>query len=340
MINIKESYITNVICHKFSTNKKKSFVSSVEVNDNEYDHEVLKELFLNPFSRQKKQFAFFHEVSLDYNVIYQLSLKIYEQDSAYVDTSIDIFNHLNSVSSSPTIKDGDVFVVKFNDILLDEEYCEALGVYKIERKQSFIEISQSKNAQISLSMREGLSTKYFDKGALIIYTKQKPIVYIKDSSKDSKFWKDDFLKVKPFGDSFNKTEAVQQLFHSFINEHLVEKKAMSKLDMADLLKRCDEMLKNEDTVSTGKITENLFEDADVKKDFENYKRTFEEKAELKLEGDFSIDNKALSNKKTLQRILLDDVADIRIMRTGDFIERGYDDKKGLNYYKFYFSNEK
>lgn len=61
---------------------------------------------------------------------------------------------------------------------------------------------------------------------------------------------------------------------------------------------------------------------------------------MKLSGLFDVDKKAVVLPKKVRTIKLDDTAEINLLKTGGFIERGYDEARGMNYYKLYFSNEK
>jgi hypothetical protein len=45
----------------------------------------------------------------------------------FVIGSVNIGKHLKNVSTHPNIKDGDLFVIKFSDILYNGNLCEGLG---------------------------------------------------------------------------------------------------------------------------------------------------------------------------------------------------------------------
>ena len=56
---------------------------------------------------------------------------------------------------------------------------------------------------------------------------------------------------------------------------------------------------------------------------------------MKLSGAFDVDKKAVTLPKKVRTIRLDDTAEINLLKTGGFIERGYDESWGMNYYKLY-----
>ena len=51
-------------------------------------------------------------------------------------------------------------------------------------------------------------------------------------------------------------------------------------------------------------------------------------------------NQSLNVSRKLRKIKLDDTVELCLMKTGNFIERGFDENKGRNYYKIYFTKEK
>lgn len=42
----------------------------------------------------------------------------------------------------------------------------------------------------------------------------------------------------------------------------------------------------------------------------------------------------------MRTIKFDDTVDINLMKIGIIVERGFDNSKGMNYYKFYYSHKK
>lgn len=97
----------------------------------------MKDFFVKPFKREKIQYSFVHSVDLKYNIVYNTVVDIF-QGGDFVENSISIFKYLDSVSTLPTIKDGDIFIVKIEDILDGDAYCEAVGIFKIETKMSLL----------------------------------------------------------------------------------------------------------------------------------------------------------------------------------------------------------
>lgn len=186
----------------------------------EIDVELLRDFFVKPFSKIKREFGFTHPVDMSYNIIYQTSLSILN-GSNFVEASQSIFKYLCAVSNKPSIKDGDVFVCKLEDIERDGAFYDGMCIFKIESKNPFIETSVDSEGRLGMSMKTGFSTNKIDKAALIIFTNHQPTVVIIDKSKDSKFWKDDFLGITLKQNSFSQTEDAIRLLENFIKDELV-----------------------------------------------------------------------------------------------------------------------
>ena len=84
----------------------------------------------------------------------------------------------------------------------------------------------------------------------------------------------------------------------------------------------------------------VFQDKKVLNMFEDYRKIYEERENINLGSRFEVDKTALNVSRKLRKIKLDDTVELCLMKTGNFIERGFDENKGRNYYKIYFTKEK
>ena len=113
------------------------------VNDSEYnlgeseEENTLKKIFLKPFTSAAATYEFSHEINLDLNPLYKLSAAIFDNED-FTETSKNIHQHLKSVSKHPNIKDGDLFILKYKNLKMNNKFYEALGIYKVENKNHSI----------------------------------------------------------------------------------------------------------------------------------------------------------------------------------------------------------
>lgn len=190
-MELKHAYISHAICHRYCADPTKRLLNHQEVDLDEVDAEILKKFFITPFSKIKREYGFSHQVSMAYNVIYQTSLSVLN-GTDFVEASQNIFKHLSSVSDKPSIKDGEIFICKIEDIDVEGSYLEGICIFKIETKNLFIETNINSKGELDLSTKAGFPTNRIDKAALIVFTEKQPTVLIIDKSKDTKFWKEDF----------------------------------------------------------------------------------------------------------------------------------------------------
>ena len=109
--------------------------------------------------------SFTHEIDLELNPLSKLSRSIFEGDD-FISQTKNICQHLKTVSKHPNIKDGDLFIMKFDNISFDNQHCEGLGIYKVENKENFIETTKYFNGEAGLNFRKGIGSKRLDKACL------------------------------------------------------------------------------------------------------------------------------------------------------------------------------
>lgn len=338
-MNFKEAYIDKMICHRFSLDKQKCLVNHKDMDMEKLNQTFLKEFFVKPFNREKVQFAFVHSVDLKYNIVYNTVVDIF-QGGDFVENSISIFKYLNSVSTLPAIKDGDIFIVKIEDVLDGDAYCEAVGIFKIETKNEFIETTVDASGNMIVSVKTGYTSQKIDKACLIVFTEDMPVGFIIDKDKDSKFWRQDFLGMATKVTSYNQSKALLGLMENFVKDRLTKESAISKSAQVDIVNKYTELVSTSENLSVEMLQTKVFQDNEILSMFEEYRKIYEERENINLEAHFEVDKSALNVPRKLRKIKLDDTVELYLMKTGNFIERGFDEKKGRSYYKIYFTKEK
>ena len=338
-MNIKDAFIDKVICHHFSSDATKCIINNAEMNLQNENQEILKEFFLKPFVNKKNEYVFSHHINIKYNVAYQTILNMF-QGAEFAQSSVSLYKHLQAMSISPTIKDGDVFIVKIEDILINNTYYEGIGIIKIEKKNEFIETIVNSQGNLQISIKKGFSANKIDKACLVIFTEHTPKVLIVDNSKDTKFWKDDFLGVVPCNNSYNNSHNVIEVFTDFVVNKLGKENQLSKSEQVHIINKCSEILSNAEDVNLAEISKLVFQDKEYEKLFWAYKEEYEAQTGNSIANEFEIDKKAINIRKAARCIKLDDTAELHLYKTGSFIERGFDEYKNMYYYKLFFITEK
>ena len=139
MIEIEDSIISKLICYRLNLEDSSSpFNGNLFDFSNDEEEAVLKKIFLKPFLSNTTTYEFGHEIDMELNPLFKFSESVNE-GSDFILQSGNICQHLKTVSKHPNIKDGDMFIMKFDNIIFKGMICSALGIYKVENKENFIE---------------------------------------------------------------------------------------------------------------------------------------------------------------------------------------------------------
>lgn len=338
-MDFKEAYIDKIICHHFSIDRQKCLVNHKEMDMDKLEQDIMRDFFIKPFTREKNEYSFVHAIDLKYNVVYNTVIDIYHGGD-FIANSVSLFKHLDSVSTAPTIKNGDIFIVKIEDVVVDDSYCDAIGIFKIETKNEFIETTIDTEGNFNISVKQGYTPQKIDKACLIVFTEDMPTCLIIDKSKDSKFWRQDFLGMTTKATPYSQAKALMGLMEDFVKERLSKETKISKSDKIEIVNKYADIVYKSEHVNLYDLEKEVFKSKEILDMFEDYRKIYEERESIKIGDSFLVDKKALTISKKTRKIKLDDTVELFLMKTGNFIERGFDDNRGLNYYKIFFAKEK
>lgn len=335
MFSIDQAVTDRLIFHRISTDDANAQYSTEEFDiSDEEESDLLNNIFLKPFQSTGATWEFRKDGSKS-NVLYNLSTELHN-DGNFVIGSVNIGKHLQQVSTHPNIKEGDMFVIKFADILYNGNLCEALGVYKVENKEVFIENSFS-GTKPEFKFRRGISGRKLDKGCLILFTSEPYTVFTIDNVHvDTEYWKNDFLNVKLRQDPVNNTSKLMTITKSFITESLPEQFEIEKADQIDLLNRSASYFKNKEEFTMQEFEHEVLQDKQVIDAFQSY-----DKGELLgINRGFEISQQAVKRQaKIFKSVLkLDRNFHVYIHGNRELIERG-EDETGRKFYKLYYKEE-
>jgi hypothetical protein len=346
MITIEGARIKNLIYNFISNDSNKN-----DFNENEFkfegesdsiieEEEVLKKIFLKPFLSHYATFEFKHDISIDLNPLYTFVQHLRNGDN-FVEQSKKICQHLKTVSKHPNIKDGDLFVVKYDGVKLNGNHYEALGIYKIETKESFIETTNYNIINNGLTFKKGIGTRRLDKACLILFTDELFTVLVIDNAKiETDYWQNDFLNLALKKDYINSTSQFLNLTKSFVTDQLPNDFDITKANQIDLLKRSVDYFKTHENFDKDEFEVEVLQDKDVIKSFRKFDDVYREQNDLEIADDFQISQQAVKKQaRVFKSVLkLDKNFHIYIHGDRDLIEQGVE-KDGRKYYKIYYQDE-
>lgn len=339
MIQINEAIISKIICHRVCNDELKSIISDDTIAiANSDDGKIFTEILLKPFQNSEMVYEFYHEIDLNLNVIYKIAQDIYN-GGEFVRKSQDIVSHLVKSSRYPNIKDGDLLIATFEDVVVENKYCEAICICKIEDKVNFIE-PDYQNLQ-KTGVRKGISANKIDKACLIIFNQDNTIVCTTDKNRiDTQYWIEDFLSVRPKQNEYYNTKNMLTATRVFVTKEMPQVfSGVSKADQADILNKSVNFFKDNNTFDINEFTNDVMPEPELKEQFNDFLSLYSEREGVELVDHFDISTPAVKKQARVFKnvIKLDKNFHIYIHGDRKLIEQG-EDEKG-KYYKVYFKEE-
>lgn len=319
-------------------------LSESEVSLTEKVNETLIS-FIDNCKMSDATYQFFHESDeLDLNSLFVYASRVFEDTGAFKETSTNIAKQLYESSDHPKIHSGELIVVLFENCDYDGEKCEALGLFKSESKDKYLDLSYEYGSYTFVE-NEGLNVNTLDKGAVVFNTQCELGYCVKilmRSSKqvDAKYWMNDFLHVRQIDDSFCKTQQIISLTKGFVREVLNEDESVSRIERAVIMTRASDYFSTNDSFDHESFCNEVFKDHNRADDFGQYQDEILGK-DNGLAQPFEI-NKPLVKKqaKAFKNVIkLDCNFHIYVHGGEGLIKKGYDEETGMEYYQLYFKKE-
>ena len=314
-------------------------LSSQEVKLNEMMASKLLDKLLTKMPHEAS-YHYSHDIDLSYNEMFAFSRKIFEENDTFVEISKTIAKHLFNQGITKNVHAGIVYIAYLQGVLVDDKEVDAIGVFKSEKTDTFLKVNYD-NGIYSLSSENGMGG--IDKGCLVMNTDSENgyLVSLLNTKKknDVKYWNEDFLGIRLRNDDYFKTSQIIELCGSFITKN----EKLAKTDKAGMIDKVLSAMAVGDT-SLDKIADTVFEDKHIRQQFSEYHQAQENLYESTLIDNFSPDMKTVEKEvrkyRNKTKIKLDDDFEVLVKGGEENIVKGYDEGKGMSYYKLYFMEEK
>ncbi|MCU0429332.1 MAG: nucleoid-associated protein [Cytophagaceae bacterium] len=348
MIKIEDLTLRNLVVHFVGNQQKEEElrISKSEMHLNDTDLEsLLMKYFLSPF-KNPEYYHLFHEAELDLNELYAYCSKIFADPDCFYLQSISIAKHLYENSVHPKVKGGELYIVYLENIQVENEITDAIGIFKSESKETYLRVSL-KGENYEINSDHGININKLDKGCVIFnLDKEKGFrVCVSDSTnqwQEARYWKDEFIRVKPREDSYYHTQQYMQLCKGFIDEKLKDSFEVNKADEVDLMNKSVKFFKEKEVFDWNEFSQEIIQQPEVIDAFKEYKDQFQKERSVHIYDEFDISKGAVKNTTKIFKsvIKLDRNFSLYIHGNQDHIERGFDDVRGMNYYQLFFKEEK
>ena len=331
---------------------------------------VLKEYFLKPFREKEENFMrFVNETSLEFNEMFAIVTEIFENPSTIHTHSLRSAQLLYEQSNHPHIKSGELYVAYLTHVTLDNTKVEAIGIFKSEMKQNFLQFEQGQN-QLDILLEEGVNVNKLDKGCLIFNINEEEgykILSVDSNRYDTKYWTEQFLGIDALADDAFFTKKYLKMCQDFAKEVVLPAEGKQE-EILFMNRAVNHFAKNDEFEETHFLNEVLGDKVfkkeyaaheddedqspkqgymDLIPEFHNFKETKGKKYYIEDVSSFPIVNKAVSDMRKKIKNIIDLDTNIQIRMdfinpesAEKFVEKGWDEERGMFYYLIYFNEEK
>lgn len=344
MFNFKESILSTLAVHHIGNHSENEGVKIGKSTSNIDDdlRLLLKNYFLKSF-KATGLYTLSHSTDLSLNELYSYSATIFSDPGSLYLQSINIAKHLYESSQHPMIKNGELYVVYFDECVIDDEVTDAVGIFKSENKDTYLKV-YPQDEGYEIEQEQGININKLDKGCLIFNTEKDhgyKVAIVDSTSKggeEAKFWKDDFISAKLREDNFYHTQNYMQLCKNFAVEAFEE---ATRVDQIDLVKNSVNYFKEKETFNVQEFEEEVMQAPEVIEKFQDYKSQYSEENDVKLYDEFDVSVSAVKqgNKFIKSVIKLDKNFHVYVHGNRKNIERGFDEGRQQYYYTLFFENE-
>lgn len=305
---------------------------------------LLTKYFLGAFN-ENELFHFSHLSDVQMNEVYRYVLAIFEDRDSFVQQSALLAQFLYTKSTHAKVKEGELYIVLFDNVPFEGEYIQAIGIFKSETKETFLKVFPHGQSWEVIS-EEGININKLDKGCLVFRSNTVDgfkvcVVDNTNKQNDAQYWVTDFLQVQPYADSYHHTDKYLSLCKSFITNEYPEKFDVSKSDQIDLLNRSMDYFKSKEQFNLQEFAEEVIHHPQVVNTFMDYKKNFESAKNFEIGDEFDIHLSAVKKQQRVFKTVLklDKNFHIYIHGRRDLIERGIDEMSGKKFYKIYYDEE-
>lgn len=346
MIDTENALLKEVALHRVGNQlnegsihmSKDSLMLTASLND------LLLKFFTRAF-QTGEYYNLFHEDNIDNNLVYSSASILFDDKQQLFNQSLIIAQHLFDKTNHPKIKDGELYVAYIENMIIDGEEVDAIGIFKSESKDTFLQIHLVDD-KYSIEPLEGINTNRIDKGCLIFNTQKDKgyIVAIVDNiskAGEARFWRDDFLHIRQHQNDYFHTQQVMKVYKDFVTEKLPDTFNVDKADQAQFLNKSISFFKEKDDFTMEEFKQEVIAQPQIIETFNDFISEYEKENQTELQDAFKIEENAVKKQSRVYKsvIKLDKNFHIYVHGNRDRIVKGYDESTGMHFYQLFFKEE-
>jgi len=344
--------LTQAVLHRLAVhhtgnkqNGQALLLSKQEQRPDTETREKLKAALLERFRNCHERYHFHHPSGLEYHELYHFSKSLFAQPEEFLEQSVRMAKHLYEASVHPKIRIGELYVVHFGDIEVEEETVDAIGLFKAETRSLFADVVPHADG-LDLTLKEGAELSKIDKGCLILNREEDKgfELLIFDSNgkgEEAQYWKDKFLGVLIRPNEFLHTQEFLTITRNYVTRHMPDEFEVSKTEQIDILNRSMDYFKTHDSFNKTEFETEVLHHEELIGSFRKYDEQYRHANDMPSTDEFYISPQAVRKQSRVFKsiIKLDKNFHIYVHGNRELIEKGYDEAMQKHYYKIYFDQE-
>jgi hypothetical protein len=317
---------------------------TIDIQD-DFVKETLLRYFLSPFKTDIYH-RFKGKIDISLASVANCCEDIFSTRQKFVEASRQMATHLHNQSMHPKVKGGEFYVCFFKDAMVDGELCDAVGIFKTENKETFLKVFQHIDS-FEVDCDNGININKLDKGCLVFNTEKKDgykLSVIDTNNKVAEcalYWEEDFLNATLKTNGYYHTKNFMDASRGFCEEVLTEENNVAKTDQMMMLNKSTGYFKEKDKFNIRDFEKEVLVQPELIEAFHDYRSDYNKKLDLTAIDEFDVSPTAVKkNQKYMRSVVkLDKNFHIYIHSKHDYVERGFDEERGLKYYKLFYVNE-
>lgn len=243
-------------------------------------------------------------------------------------------------------------MVHFTDCIINDRKTDAIGIFKTEKKETYLKVSNYNNEFI-VGSEKCINTKKLDKGCIIFNTESENGYRIsivdnaKNGNEEALYWKDEFLQVVNVHDDYFHTENCLTLCQDFVENIYGEIYQADCKDKVVLMNEAITYFDHHNEFDLEDFVQEVVKEPELIQQFKVHKQNYDINQGLGAIEQFSISTPAVKTmKRKLKNLIkLDTDFEIKVKNVSSddgnmqYIERGFDEEKGMSFYKVFFNVE-
>lgn len=270
--------------------------------------------------------------------------KIFNDSSLLYEESKKIALHLFEQISHLHETESNVYLASIQNILLEDEYVEAIAIVRADEKDSFLNVDSNLNKR-SIKSSLGTSIAKMVRGCLILNTEKSTgykILCI-DQAKGiaANIWRNEFLSVTPYFNSYRNTTEFIKLTAGFIKNNYTNEDSPNILEEAEYLQKTLDYVKQNDQISIDDYKDKVLKTSRVMEAFDLYTNDNNSSySNANERNKIEVSELALKQYAKVYKSVLKLDKNFHVYIHGDHskISRGVDEF-GRKYYQLYYEEE-